>query len=159
MNDKEFYNAIPGLLHKVFDQTIMFKIPGDPRGKERPRRAKHGGMYTPSETIAYEKKVKACFLEAVSGCGDIQPTEGPVALRIVSKLSIPKAATKKMLDGIAKGEIFPTKKPDIDNIEKIVMDALEGLAYKNDSQVVFMLHGKHYSETPGVEVWVERIGK
>ena len=56
---------------------------------------------------------------------------------------------------MAKGEIRPTVKPDWDNIGKIISDALNGIAYKDDAQVVSCTVEKRYSNTPCVEVWLE----
>ena len=55
-----------------------------------------------------------------------------------------------MLDG----HIRSTKKPDCDNIAKIILDALNGLAYKDDKDIVSCLIEKWYGDEPRVEVYI-----
>ena len=50
------------------------------------------------------------------------------------------------------GLISPTKKPDLDNIAKAILDSLNGIAYKDDSQIVSLLISKKYSDRPRVEI-------
>ena len=71
--------------------------------------------------------------------------------------SFRKEGSKKRLQQIRDGEDFPTKKPDIDNIEKIIEDALNGLAYKDDSQIVEVFKRKIWTPIGAesqVVVWV-----
>ena len=69
-----------------------------------------------------------------------------------------KAGPNKQGKGKLSGAIRPTKKPDIDNIVKIVLDSLNGVAYIDDSQVVALLVEKHYAEKPCVEIILEVAG-
>ena len=62
---------------------------------------------------------------------------------------------KKKIELMEKGEIRPTIKPDLDNCVKIVADSLNGIAYKDDSQIVSVVADKYYSDTPRLEL---RIG-
>lgn len=59
-----------------------------------------------------------------------------------------------MLDG----ELLPSKKPDIDNIVKAVLDALNKVAYRDDTQVVELQVRKQYSERPRLEICLEKVG-
>ncbi|CZR99694.1 Endodeoxyribonuclease RusA [Clostridioides difficile] len=70
-----------------------------------------------------------------------------------------KINTKAYKDAIAKveGLIRPSKKPDLDNIIKSVADSLNGIAYKDDSQIVEVVSKKYYSDKPRVEVILEDI--
>ena len=58
-----------------------------------------------------------------------------------------------------KGEILPTKKPDIDNIMKVVLDALNGVAYFDDKQVCKVNFIKMYSEEPRLKILIRKIGE
>ena len=58
-----------------------------------------------------------------------------------------------MIEGVRR----PTKKPDIDNVEKIILDALNGIAYDDDKQVVEEASSKLYSDVPRVEIEVYEI--
>lgn len=135
---------------------IEFTIPGDPRGKGRPRFTRRGTAYTPKETTAYEKKVRACYYEARQET-DARLT-GPVAVDITAYYGIPKTVTKKVREKIMAGEELPLKKPDIDNVAKIVQDALNESAYQDDRQVT-ELHARKRYDTDGkgarVEVRIE----
>ncbi|MEX5590971.1 RusA family crossover junction endodeoxyribonuclease, partial [Pseudomonas urmiensis] len=70
---------------------------------------------------------------------------------------IPSSTSKKNRIGMLNGDIYPTKKPDADNIAKAVTDALNGLAYKDDSQIVILSVYKQYGETPQVGVTINTI--
>jgi Holliday junction resolvase RusA-like endonuclease len=123
----------------------------EPKPKERPRAAIIGGharIFTPKTTEAYEKEIRAAWVRAN---GD-KPEEGPLRARIYFGLPIPKSETKanKLLMVLRK--VFPTKRPDLDNLIKSVLDALNGVAYKDDCQIVTMLSRKNYAEAPYVKV-------
>ena len=69
----------------------------------------------------------------------------------------PKSASKRKKVEMLEGKIYPTKKPDIDNILKVVLDALNGLAYRDDSQVISCTVLKTYGEEEGVYVSVGKF--
>jgi len=79
-----------------------------------------------------------------------------VAVRIYQP--IPKAkSSRRCMVQIERGELRPTTRPDADNCIKAALDALEGVAYQNDSQIVSLRAEKHYSERPRMEIEVEGI--
>ena len=129
-----------------------FCVEGEPRGKQRPRVA-NGHAYTPIETRQYEDAVR--FQYMASG-GKEFPLR--VQMKIVAYYSIPKTTTKAVRKMMLNGDILPTRKPDCDNILKIIADALNGIAYKDDAQVNAMAIEKRYSETPCVAVWLTDEG-
>lgn len=128
---------------------VEFDIPGPPYGKARHRTTRTGIQYTPQETVKYENLVKLCF---VQNRGGWELTLGPVFMAITAYYAIPKSASKKVRAAMIAGTIRPTKKPDRDNIEKIVSDALNEIAYKDDCQVVDGVFHKWYGEEPRVHV-------
>ncbi len=77
---------------------------------------------------------------------------GAVRARITAYFMIPRSATKRDRAGMIAGVILPTKKPDLDNIAKAILDALNGIAYHDDSCVTEVTVRKLYSEDPRVEV-------
>ena len=79
----------------------------------------------------------------------------PLWLEVTAFYPIPKSTSKKKIELMEKGEIRPTIKPDLDNCVKIVADSLNGIAYKDDSQIVSVVADKYYSDTPRLEL---RIG-
>jgi len=135
---------------------INFTIPGPPVGKARARTVTNHGKthsFTPDRTVLYENLVKLCFQEKRPN--GWQPHEGPVELHVSAYFQIPKSTSKKDRERMLTGEIRPTKKPDGSNIEKVIEDALNGIAYIDDSQIVDEHAHKLYSETPEVRVMME----
>lgn len=132
--------------------THEFTIPGQPQGKQRPRYARTGAVYTPSETRAYEKKVHAAWWQSGG-----ETLHGAVKLEIVAGYEIPKSAPKSAKAAMMDGTRVPAKKPDIDNVIKIIMDGLNGAAYDDDKQVVQVNASKKYVEVPMVLVTVTEL--
>lgn len=125
-------------------------IKGEPVGKGRPRFTKSGRAYTPSKTSQYESYVKQCY--KIQN-GNVRYAEDvPLSIQIVAFMKIPKSVSKKKRQLMLDGLIQPTKKPDIDNVVKIILDALNGVAYYDDKQIVQIKVAKTYSEVP--QVWV-----
>lgn len=119
--------------------TITFAVEGKPQGKGRPRFTKSGRTYTPKQTTEYEALIRRMYQLS----GGIK-FEGAVRLSIVMMYSVPKRLPKAEKQMMLCDKIFPTKKPDGDNIEKAVADALNGVAYEDDSQIVEAHWEKHY---------------
>jgi len=119
-------------------------VPGEPKAKARARWAKFG-MYNPKESVDYENRIRLFFTEQNK---DAAPIEGPVAMTILAYFSIPKSASKKTQAAMIEHRISPTKRPDADNIIKSFADSLNGLAYKDDSQICAVMCKKVYDEKP-----------
>lgn len=129
-------------------------IKGEPVGKGRPRFSQYS-VYTPKKTETYEQLVYLSFRSQVR-----QPMfekSVPIRCEITACFGIPKSTSKKNREAMLNGKIRPTKKPDIDNIEKIILDALNKKAFYDDSQVVEIEVKKIYSETPCVIVEFEEV--
>ena len=109
-------------------------------GKGRPRFYK-GHAVTPENTRVYESVVKEAYIKQ---CGILY--NKPVSIDIIAYKKIPKSYTKKRKNNIKNGLEQPVCKPDIDNICKIILDALNGIAYKDDTQVIKMQIIKKYTE-------------
>lgn len=132
---------------------IMFVVPGKPHGKARPRMTKAGHTYTPKNTVDYEKQVQVCYMSECKGV----KLEGPVTAHITAIYGVPKSASKNTRLEMLDGCIRPTKKPDVDNIAKAILDSLNGLAYDDDSQVVRLSIDKVYGLEPCVMVALNQI--
>lgn len=134
---------------------VGFEIPGDPVGKGRPRfsRNKYTGRVhtrTPQQTVNYENLVKMCYIEQVKDRHFDKDKE--IFMNITAYVSIPASASKKKAEAMLHGDILPAKKPDIDNLAKSIMDAVNGIAYYDDKQVVTLHVSKKYSDVPHVDV-------
>lgn len=132
-------------------EPISFTIPGIPVGKGRARFARRGkfmASYTPEKTVNYEALVKMCASAVYKG----EPLAGAIALHIKAYFAIPKTM-KKALRLLAEAEqLHVTKKPDGDNIVKIISDAMNNIAFVDDAQVSDHSCSKRYSPNPRVEV-------
>lgn len=125
---------------------VKFFIPGLPVAKQRPKFAVRGGFaraYTPAKTRDYENLVKSIAQKSI-----LRPLEGPLCVDLVFYMPIPKSTPKgKCLENTPH-----TKRPDADNLGKLVLDALNGVAWLDDSQVFEIHIKKLYSENPRTEV-------
>ena len=93
-------------------------------------------------------------------CGNAKfPDDAMLDMRIKAYYSIPKSKSKKMKALMLEGIIRPTKKPDMDNVVKIIADSLNNIAYRDDTQIVDCQCRKFYSDTPRVEVRILEIKK
>ena len=126
---------------------IELTIQGEPIGKARPRVCKYG-TYTPAKTVNYETLVRELYIIGNYG----RQLEGALEIEVRAYFGIPKSAKKKDVPHMLNDYIKPTKKPDVDNILKIIGDALNGLAYRDDSKIVTASVFKCYSDKPRVEV-------
>lgn len=139
--------------------SVSFTIPGPPQGKARPRvvRAQNGMSltYTPDKTVRYEELVRIRFKAAAQGFRF--QDDAQVGIQITAWYSISKSKSKKAKAAMLAGQINPTKKPDCDNIMKIICDALNGIAYKDDQQITLAQIRKKYADVPRVDVrlWEE----
>ena len=128
-----------------------FEIPSKIIGKGRPRLNSYTGkIYTPTRTKDYEELVEQYFLMKYPR---YKTLEGRIKMDIIANFEIPKSTTKvaQMLDNI----ISPTKKPDIDNIVKIILDAMNNVAFKDDTQITKISVEKKYSEVEKIFVKIE----
>ena len=139
-------------------KSVTFIIPGNPKGKGRPRVVNRGGFskaYTPKDTAMYENLVRVEY--------ELQTKryrfDDDVALEMVidAYYEIPKSTSKKKKALMLIGAIRPKKKPDADNCIKIIADSLNNVAYRDDTQIVDCRCRKYYSDEPRVEVSITEI--
>ena len=130
-------------------QSKTIVMPGNPRGKGRPRFYR-GHAVTPKATREYERDFAALWKG-----GD--PTNEPVCVNIKSYYCVDSNANKATKLQMLLNKILPTKKPDIDNVIKIVLDSLNEVAYDDDKQVVELHAYKYYSEIPRTEALVTKV--
>ncbi len=130
-----------------------FEVIGDIKGKARPRVNTYTcKAYTPTNTKDYEELIKQYFKIKYP---KYIPLENRVSVKIVAYFKIPKNTSKKNAENMLKGSISPTKKPDIDNIVKIILDALNKMAFKDDNQITKLEIEKIYGEEEKILVKVE----
>lgn len=130
-----------------------FTVPGVPVGKARPRVTLRGGRvwaYTPAKTRVYEEEVRS-VARLVFG----KPLLGPLGADLTLCFPVPASWSRTKKSLALQGQIRPTGKPDCDNAIKGIFDAMNGVAYKDDSQVVLLTAEKKYAERPcaHVRIW------
>ena len=79
----------------------------------------------------------------------------PLEISILALFPIPKYVSRKTKELMLNGRLFPTKKPDADNIIKVILDALNGLAYRDDVQICRVYFEKMYAEIPETKVLIK----
>ena len=121
-------------------------LSGQPIGKGRPRFTRQGRTYTPAKTKEYEQKLKAAAIEAMKD-QDREPTELPCRVQILAQFEIPKSwpKYKKNAALLNEGNYKPGK-PDIDNIAKAALDAMNGIVFKDDALVSKLEVEKRYGQ-------------
>ena len=140
-------------------QRIVFRVPGKPQTNQRHRTTKSGHTYTPDETTSYRNWVKQCFVTENKD-KEWFYEEGPLEVKINIFFEIPKSYPKWKVDAIHDYKYFPKKKPDCDNIAKGILDALNKIAFKDDSQVIDLTVHKQFvrdGSEPCVVVTMENI--
>ena len=134
---------------------VTFKLDADPVGKQRARYARRGNFvqtYTPDKTRNYEALLKEAAIEAM---GSSEPLETPVSLYLYIRVPIPKSFSKKKVQECLNGSEQPIKKPDSSNVLKSVEDAMNGVVYKDDCQIINHHITRVYSTLSGVDICVK----
>lgn len=137
-------------------RQIFVSIPGEMRGKGRPRFSSFGGRpraYTDAKTVSAENWVKSCGVDAMKGSA---PILGPIDVHILIDVPIPASWSKKKRAEALAGQIMPTGKPDLDNSVKLICDALNRIVWEDDSQIVAMRAGKRYAAEASTALKVEQ---
>lgn len=136
---------------------INFTIPGTPVGKGRPRFARRGNFvatYTPEKTASYENLVKVKAEEAMQGRPIIDVAVSVVILLFVTP---PASWSQKKQRAALAGDIFPTTKPDVDNVIKGIFDACNEIVWRDDKQACDVRVIKRYAENARAVVQVEAL--
>lgn len=138
-------------------KQISFGVAGQPVAKGRPRafkRGNHIGLYTPDKTANYENLVR---IEAAKAMQGYPPLSECCSLSVRLYMQMPKSMTKKDRKLALSGELRPSKKPDVTNILKGIEDAMNGVVYNDDSQIVDLNVQKFYGEIPGAIITIQKI--
>ena len=131
--------------------TVNIHIPGKPIGKARPKFSRQGNFvktYTPEKTVNYENWVKMCWMQS-----EQEKLSGNIIAVIVARFIIPQSYSNKKRRELNENPC--PKKPDCDNIAKSILDALNGIAYDDDAQIVDLSVSKVYSaDEEGVDLYL-----
>lgn len=129
---------------------IVFEIPGTPFGKQRPRATRQGRVYTPKKTVSYERQVGQIALPHFP-----TPIDGPVRLSIRATFMPARSWTIKKTKAMLHQP--HTQRPDLDNCAKAILDALNRIAWADDTQVAELTVSKVWGPVAGTVVQIERL--
>ena len=133
---------------------IFFTVYGEPVAKGRPRFARQGKFvktFTPEKTKSYESEVA---MMAKAAMGSSKPLFSPLEAFIHLTFPIPESYSKKRSEACLSGQEKHTKKPDVDNCAKAIIDGMGGIIFDNDSQIVSLHIHKTYGEIAKAEIMV-----
>jgi len=134
-------------------KPLIVTVYGVPVAQGRPkffRRGDHVGAYDPKKSRNFKSGIRIQALEQLSQGGTVPPlNEGPLSMQVHVYLPRPKTLPKRIIHHI--------KRPDADNIAKGCKDALKGVVYKDDSQIVELLVRKSYGDPPRVIIAIEEV--
>lgn len=131
---------------------LIFDLYIRPKPQKKPAVGRYG-VYDPS------KKDKNKIISFLREHAPQYPLDGPLALLMVMFLPIPKNTSKKVRELMIKGEIFPEKRPDVDNLAYIVKNAMNTLIYRDDSQIISENNIKLYGDIPMINIKLTRMHK
>lgn len=131
--------------------VTSFIIPGEPVGKGRARSTRSGHHYTPEKTRNYEETLGYIALQSMLGQ---QPTTKACRIEITVFCGVPASTSNKKRELMLAGFVRPTKKPDVDNCQKAILDACNRIVYADDKQVVEAEVVKLYATVASIRVYV-----
>jgi Holliday junction resolvase RusA-like endonuclease len=137
--------------------TYTAVILGEPVAQGRPRFSRQGGFvkaYDPAKSRDYKSYVRMIAAQHAP----IIPVEGAIEFSLRIFRAIPKGMPKYKREAAKDGRLRPVTKPDVSNVLKGVEDALKGVWYKDDSQIVgYGVLGKWYDERPRIEIMMREL--
>lgn len=137
-----FYRVMEDIDKRFY---VTFNVEGKAQAKQRPRFSRISGRaYTPKNTINFELWVKQCFMKYLEDKDITAPTEKPLKVKITCYYQVPLSVSKKKKEQMLNGDIVPNVKPDVDNVAKSILDALNGIAYIDDKQIIKLSIQKKY---------------
>ena len=136
---------------------IDFEIKGKAKAKQSFRFSKNGFKYTPSDVVEYANLVRMSFINKYPAWSIAEFADKPLQVKIDVYMPLPKSYSRKKHEQALAGELRPTVKPDCDNIAKNINDALNGIVYPDDKQIVSLCINKHYSVDEYVNVEISEV--
>ena len=128
---------------------VTFTIPGLPRGKGRPRMTRNGHVYTDAKTASFEGMVRSFAAQAMANAGLAMASGVPVRVLIAIAVPCPASYSRKRRAAALDGGVAPFK-PDVDNVAKSILDAMNGIVFDDDSRVTSLTVEKKFTAGPAV---------
>lgn len=151
------------------DRAFVFFVPGPVRGQGRPKAVSvngHARVYQRAEDVSYKALIQSYAMQKMEKLGIHAPADSLddgfiVSIRV--RKAIPKHFSKKKRQAAEMGLVSPFSKPDLDNVAKIFLDALNGIVYRDDRYVKGLYVTRVYTDgMEGAEVaiaWSEEGGE
>ena len=131
--------------------SIRIVVDGKPVPWARHQGGRTTRPFTPAKVRTYQDVLRVLAQQEMR---DQAPVVGPLAMTVRVALPLPKAFSKRKVVSALAGEILPVTRPDLDNYIKVVLDALNGIVWRDDAQVVRVEARKVYALKPGMEIEV-----
>mgnify|MGYP003987240795 FL=1 len=138
---------------------LLVSIPAEPIAQGRPRLSSRGGFaraYDPPKSRSWKAFVADYAERAMKKAGLETPMDGPIIVRIRFGFPLPKSQHRKT----PKPMMWHMKRPDLDNLYKGVIDAMEGIVYHRDSEIVKVIMDKvivPQGDAPYVNALIEKV--
>ena len=136
---------------------IIIDLPGLPRGKGRPRFSTRNGFaraHTDPQTASYEGALRLAASVAMVG---LEPLQGPLSMSVVATFPVPASWSKKKQAAALSGSVWPTGRPDVDNLAKAAADSLNTIVYRDDAQIISASILKQYGTVVGMRIVVGQV--
>lgn len=154
-------------MNKPRPLSLFFVVEGDPvpKGRHRTGRNRKTGNvihYTPKRTEEFERVVALCCKSACNAMRKewdiLFPMIDPVSVEIAVFVPVPESWSMKRTKEAENGKHLPGTRPDLDNYAKSIIDGINGIAFRDDGQIVDLVVRKRYSITPRISVSITRPG-
>jgi Holliday junction resolvase RusA-like endonuclease len=142
------------LAHPGLPMLVEFTVPGDVRGWARQKPIGYGSSVPDTKSQRYKRVIEKA---ARSSMRDAQLVRGPVRLLITAYIAVPASYSRRKREDCLTCRVWPTVKPDFDNIEKVVADALTGVVWLDDKQVVQSAFNKLWAVRGSLHVMVDAV--
>lgn len=137
------------------NRQLTIEVAGDPVAKGRPRVTKTGHAYTPAQTRRWEQYARLMAQQQMAGQA---PIAGPVEVCVRAVFPVPASWPAWKRQMALAGAVGHTTKPDGDNLFKAAVDALNGIVFVDDSQIIWHSAAKLYGDKPRVEIIIAEVG-
>lgn len=138
-------------------QEVTLFMDIEPQAWQRPKTRVVGGFvkhYSPKKTKDYEQAIAQYY---ATSKGVFFEKDVPLRVSLYFGMPVPKSTSKKKTMEMVTGYISHTKRPDVDNLAKAVIDALNGVAWDDDSQIVQLSVHKDYTSKPSVYLSISEV--
>jgi len=131
---------------------LQFFIKGNPLAKQSARFTKSGLLYQPKHITQYKNNLQFQIISQLP-IGFI-PIVTPISVEyhFIFPFLTTHSRKKRLY-----GKIYKSTKPDLDNLQKAVNDALNSIVFKDDSQICQTIVSKFFGSTPGINITIKEI--